>query len=184
MPATGLFTRSTAEDLGRLRQAMFSPSLAHDGLMPRWRGRPLCGGSKAKARGRLVGGNLSLLAATTGTPWGLDAAGLLDVVTAVVLGDFQAGGSADESDRFGQWEGNPVEPGLAGEDLFWREIVGLGGAEGVLSDVVVLVGCPFGHGRRNVTLPMGASVEVDGSTGEVKLLVEADGSTRCRAGAL
>ena len=77
---------------------------------------------------------------------------MLDAADAILLGDFEGGGP--EGGQFAAFEGNPL--GVSAEDFFWREVVQLP------TRVPVLVGCPFGHGKRNVTLPFGALVAVDG----------------------
>lgn len=120
-----------------------------------------------RASGRLVGGNLTLLAATLGTPWEvrtegrvlfleewkepvytldtmlhqLKHAGKLDAAAAVVFGEFP---------DCGPFEGGPS---LTTEE--------------VLADVVadmrvpVLAGLPIGHGRETLTLPIGVRTTVD-----------------------
>ncbi len=123
------------------------------------------------ARGRSVGGSLSLLAATCGTPFQTDArgcvlfledvgerpyridrlltqieqAGLLDGVAAVVLGDMVG---CDEPG------GTPT----------WRDAV-----DRVLRrhSVPVLAGLPFGHGQPNLAVPLGVDVQVDAGAGSV-----------------
>lgn len=122
------------------------------------------------ARGRLVGGNLSLVAATVGTPFAVEAegnillledtgekayridrmlsqlrlAGLLDRFAGVVLGTFDG---ADETE-------------LA---AVLKEYFG-GGKVPVLADF------PVGHTPYNVTLPHGGLVELDATAGTVRLL--------------
>lgn len=121
-----------------------------------------------RASGRLVGGNLSLVAALLGTPWALrgdDAilfledvceaphrvdrlltqlrlAGLLAAVRGVLLGSFTEGG------------------GDATEVL--REHLGALGKP-------VLAGWPAGHGRPNRPLPLGLRATLDADAGTLTL---------------
>jgi muramoyltetrapeptide carboxypeptidase len=125
------------------------------------------------ARGRLLGGNLSLVCATMGTPYAIEPrgaililedtneapyrvdrylsqlrlAGVLDAVAGVVLGDFGGKDSAEAAE-----------------------------IEGVLRDyfakakVPVLWKFPVGHTPRNATLPHGGLVELDADRGGLRLL--------------
>jgi muramoyltetrapeptide carboxypeptidase len=121
-----------------------------------------------RARGRLIGGNLSLAAALLGTPWAWDAvgavlfledvsedlyrvdrlltqlrlAGVLDRVAGFVLGSFT------ESDS---------------PDALLREfLLPLGKP--------VLGGWPSGHGTPNLPLPMGVAVDLDAQAGTLTVL--------------
>lgn len=120
-----------------------------------------------KARGRLLGGNLSLVAATIGTPYAIEPegaillledvneapyrvdrmlsqlrlAGVLDKVSGVVLGSFTTK--------------EPDEP--AKIDTILREY--FGGLK-----VPVIIGFPAGHAPANATLPHGGLVEIDGGS--------------------
>lgn len=124
------------------------------------------------ARGRAVGGSLSLVAAQCGTPWQLDTegcvlfledvgerpyridrlltqleqAGLLAGAAAVVLGDF-TGCEEPKS------------------DLSWRDA-----ADRVFRrlSVPVVAGLPFGHGTPNLAWPLGVPCDVDAGAGTVR----------------
>jgi muramoyltetrapeptide carboxypeptidase len=127
------------------------------------------------AEGRLVGGNLELVTRLVGTPWALAldgavllleeigerpyridrqltqlrAAGALDRVAAVLVGDFVACVEKDCS---------PPD----GAEVIAERLGGLG--------VPVLTGAPIGHGPRNRAVPHGARVRVDGDAGTVEWL--------------
>lgn len=131
------------------------------------------------AEGRLVGGNLSLIAATLGTPYAIDAegailfleevgeapyrvdrllqqlrlAGVLDGVAGIALGAFTEGG--DDADS----------PGVL--DVLGDVLGGLG--------VPVAHGFPFGHVDDNWTLPVGVRARLDADAGAVELLEAAVG---------
>lgn len=126
-----------------------------------------------RARGRLVGGNLTLVCSTLGTPYQIEAkgrllfledtneapyridrylsqlrlAGILDDVSGVILGDFTAKNDEEAQD--------------IGRVL--REYFGQ-------AKVPVLMGFPIGHRSHNATLPLGATAELDADKGTLRLL--------------
>jgi len=123
-----------------------------------------------KARGRLVGGNLTLICATLGTPYALEPkgnvllledtgeapyrvdrmlsqlrlAGVLDAVAGVVVGDFSKT-DVKETDRV------------------LREYLGK-------LKVPVVLNFPAGHTAKNATLPHGALVELDADAGSLRVV--------------
>jgi muramoyltetrapeptide carboxypeptidase len=135
---------------------------------------------KGKARGRLVGGNLSLISALEGTPYAIDCqdavlliedvneapyridrmlcqlrlAGKLDQLKGVVLGHFTT-----EYVR---------EDKLTDDARF--------DTQGVLrqyferAGMPVLVNYPIGHHDQNCTVPLGAQVEVDADAKTLRIL--------------
>lgn len=132
-----------------------------------------------RAEGRLVGGNLSLLAAVAGTPYQPDGrgallfledlaeplyrvdrmvtqlrlAGLLDGVAGVLLGEFT------------EMPDDGLDDGPTLVDVLSDLLVPLG--------VPVVSGLPFGHGRENWTLPLGVRARVDADAGTLELLESA-----------
>ncbi len=137
---------------------------------PSHRPKTLVGG---KASGRLLGGNLSLICATMGTPYAiqprgaillvedvneapyrvdrmlsqLHLSGVLDEVSGVVVGSFYPSGDkdADEIDRvLREW----LEP--LKKPVVWK--------------------FPVGHNPENATLPEGGLVELDADAGTLRLL--------------
>lgn len=125
------------------------------------------------SQGRLVGGNLTLISSTMGTPMAIDAtdailfledvdeapyridrmlsqlrlAGVLNQISGVILGDFshQQGATQDEIDRVLR-------------DYFEQ------------APYPVLQHFPVGHIATNATLPIGALVELNTKEGTVRLL--------------
>ncbi len=163
--AADSFRRAVFLDAYRSGEAGFAIATPPD-----HRPKALVGG---KARGRLLGGNLSLICATMGTPYAihprgtillledvneapyrvdrmlsqLHLAGVLDQVSGVVAGSFYPAGhkDADEIDRvLREWLGPLKVP------VVWK--------------------FPVGHNAENATLPEGGQVELDADAGTLRLL--------------
>lgn len=166
MPASDLIKPGREADEAALFEALMQGLRAGTVLAPALEaGTPRTAGV---AEGRLIGGNLSLVAALMGTPWAWDAhgailfledvseepyrvdryltqlrlGGVLGAVTGVLLGSF-----TDES--------YPL-------DLLKATFEGLGKP--------VLGGWPTGHGTPNRPLPMGLRARLDASAGTLTLL--------------
>lgn len=133
-----------------------------------------------RAEGRLVGGNLAMLAAVCGTPYQPDMhgailfledvaeplyridrmfaqlrlAGLLEGLAGVAVGEF-----TEMVDRVHR-DGAGDEPSLQGllAEIFQP------------LDVPVVMDLPFGHGRHNWTLPLGTRARLDAGAGSLDLL--------------
>lgn len=127
------------------------------------------------ARGRLVGGSLTLVTASIGTSWEIDTrgaillledrgerpyridrmlqqlrgAGRLDRVAGIGLGDF----SSCVDERF---------PASTAESVIEEMVKPL--------SVPLVTGLPFGHRRENFAWPVGARATIDGERGEVQIL--------------
>jgi muramoyltetrapeptide carboxypeptidase len=130
--------------------------------------------------GRLVGGNLAMLAAVCGTPYQPDTrdailffedvaeplyridrlfeqmrmAGLLDRLAGVAVGEFTE--MVDPVHA----EDAPGEPSL--QDLLGEVFGPLG--------VPTVMGLPFGHGRQNWTLPLGVRARLHAGAGSLEIL--------------
>ncbi|MCZ2342305.1 MAG: LD-carboxypeptidase [Bacteroidales bacterium] len=125
------------------------------------------------ARGRLLGGNLSLIASTIGTPYAIEPqgaillledvheaayrvdrmlsqlrlAGVLKAVAGVVVGSFTTTTPQEETEV------------LAVVREYFEN-----------AKVPVVMNFPVGHGRHNVTLPHGAMVELNAGQGALRVL--------------
>ncbi|MGE5541450.1 MAG: S66 peptidase family protein, partial [Bacillota bacterium] len=137
---------------------------------------PPVGAHGGRSLGRLVGGNLSLITASIGTPYEIDTrgailaveevterpyrldrmlrqlklAGKLDGVAGIVLGEFV------------RCEADPEKPSLSREEVLEEYFGGLG--------VPVVSGLRFGHGAYRLTLPLGVMAEIDGDCGSLAIV--------------
>jgi muramoyltetrapeptide carboxypeptidase len=133
------------------------------------------GNGGGRASGRLVGGSLTLVAASIGTPWEIDTrgaillledvgerpyridrmlqqlrgAGKLAAVAGVGIGDF----SSCVDDRF---------PETTVEDVILEALEPFG--------LPVVTGLPFGHVRDNFAWPLGGRATIDAGRGEIHVL--------------
>ncbi len=128
-----------------------------------------------RARGRLMGGCLSLLAATAGTPWQLNARGAVLFLEDVDEAAYRIDRMLTQLSQAGALEGVvavvvgemvrcPVPQGESWslDDVILDRLGHL--------DVPILAGFPAGHGRNEVVLPLGVEVEVDAEAGLLTVL--------------
>ncbi len=144
--------------------------------------QPECLGT-GQARGRLTGGNLSLISTLEGTPYALDArgavllledtreapyrvdrmlrqlqlAGKLASLRGAVLGQFTR--------NFSREDDSTDDPRYSVEGVLRQYFEPL--------DVPVLMNFPVGHHPMNATLPLGGQVEVDAERCELRVLSDA-----------
>lgn len=138
---------------------------------------PLAGdpGGGGRAEGRLVGGSLTLLAASLGTPWELDTRGALLLFEEVgekpyaldrLLQQLHAGGKLAAAAGFGVGQ-------LTGCVDAKRA---LPAARDVIREILapfakpLVFGLPFGHGSPNLVWPLGVRGRLDGERGELAVL--------------
>ena len=127
-----------------------------------------------RARGRLVGGNLSLLAATMGTPWEVDTAGSILLLEDVeeelyrvdrLLTQLALGGklAAAAGVVFGYCTDCPPGEGptFSLEELLHHHLGALG--------VPAMAGFAFGHIEKMVTLPIGVEATLDAAAGTLTI---------------
>ena len=140
--------------------------------LPTLRGRPVVGG---RAEGRLVGGSLSLLAASLGTPWELDTRGALLLFEEIGEKPYALDRLLHQLAAAGKLRG------LVGVGV--GHLVGcvdpkrdLPTAQDVVAEILrplgvpVVFSLPFGHRRPNLTWPFGVRAAIDGERGEVRIL--------------
>jgi muramoyltetrapeptide carboxypeptidase len=170
MPANHLLggEHADAESLDHLHRSLMAPA-----SLP-----PLPGTHAlhpGRATGRLTGGNLSLLAALLGTPWApppatgcvafLEDVGELPYRVDRLLTQLIHAGWFDgvAGVALGSWDGcgDDVEETLA------ERVAPFG--------VPILAGLPVGHGRPQLTVPLGADVVVDADACRLVLDAAAEG---------
>lgn len=169
-PVVTQLSRLPASDLRWLETLLFNSSAPQ--RVPLGRSRTLVPG---KAEGRLMAGNLSILASLAGTPFAPDLRG-------AVLCIEDASEAAYRLDRL-FWQ--MVSAGLLKRvrGIVLGELVGCKpegsgrhSARRVLERAVAELGFPaisgaaFGHGSRNVALPVGVRVRLDAGAGTLTLL--------------
>lgn len=138
---------------------------------------PLVGSGRAggRAEGRLVGGSLTLLAASLGTPWEIDARGALLMFEEIGekpyaldrdLMHLAAAGKLEQALGFGVGSllgcEDPKRATPTADDVV-MEILGPLGKP-------VVTGLPFGHENPNLIWPVGVRAALDGERGELELL--------------
>lgn len=139
---------------------------------------------KGVARGRLTGGNLSLVAALEGTPYALDTsdailliedtreapyrvdrmlcqlklAGKLKTLRGAVLGQFTKNYAREDHDI--------DDPRFSVEGVLRQYFEPLG--------IPVLMNYPIGHHEMNTTLPLGGQVEIDADAAVLRVLANGE----------
>jgi muramoyltetrapeptide carboxypeptidase len=128
-----------------------------------------------RAEGRLAGGSLSLVAASLGTPWEIDARGAILLVEDVgerpyridrALAQLRAAGKLEFVAGIGAGALTECEDPRYPECDAREPLVELGHALGV----PVVTDLPFGHVDDNRIWPVGARAALDGDTGELVIL--------------
>jgi len=160
--ASWLRALTSSEPLGRLENPPGAPPL-----------RTLAGG---RARGTVTGGNLSLVAASLGTPFELDARGRILFLEDVderpyrvdrMLTQLRLAGKFRQCAGvlLGDWSGCLPEegkPSLGLEEVFRDLLAGAGKP--------VLAGFQAGHCRPTLTLPFGVEAVLDADAGSFELV--------------
>ncbi len=124
------------------------------------------------ARGRLTGGNLSLIAATMGTPYAIEPEGAILLIEDVNEAPYRVDRMLAQLRLAGVLES--VNGVVAGQ--FTETGSDLGAVEAVLREYLgsldkpVLLNYPIGHIAANATVPLGVHVELDADTGTIRLL--------------
>lgn len=170
---------SGTERLLRICQPLGSMSKALPGID--WDPMPI---NRGRTEGRLMGGNLAIIASLAGTPWQpnfagaivcledvgepayridrylqqIRQAGMFDKVMGVLLGDFRSG-----TRQAASGEELPANEAILHD--FFKDL-----------DAPVLAGAPFGHIPKSWTLPFGVRAELDVDAGELILLEAAVGN--------
>jgi muramoyltetrapeptide carboxypeptidase len=131
-------------------------------------------GGGGTARGRLVGGSLTLLTASLATPWELDTRGAILLFEEVNEAPYRVDRMLQQLRAAGKLAG-VVGVGVGDvstcvDERYAARILD------VIEEVVRPLGVPlvhelpFGHLRRNATWPVGVRAELDGDRGELRVL--------------
>lgn len=127
-------------------------------------------------RGRLIGGNLTLINTLMGTPYEIDTQGAVLFIEDIgekpyridrYLSQLRLAGKLDDLAAviigyFNDCNPEPDKPSLTLDEIFDDYFKPLG--------IPVVTGFPAGHADPNITLPMGARVEVDADHCRVTIL--------------
>lgn len=128
-----------------------------------------------RAEGRLVGGSLTLVAASIGTPWEIDTRGAILMLEDRGEHPYRIDRMIQQLRGAGKLKG-PVGIGLGDFASCVDERYPTPTAEGVIEEAVrplglpLVKGLPFGHVRANATWPVGARARIDGERGELRIL--------------
>jgi len=128
-----------------------------------------------RAEGPLIGGSLTLLAASLGTPWEVDTRGAILLFEEVgekpyaldrLLHQLRAAGKLDGLAGVGVGHlldcVDPKRGTPSAEDVVLEVLAPLG--------IPMVLRLPFGHGRPNLTWPFGVRGVLDGVRGELEIL--------------
>lgn len=170
MAASQQMLEGTKESQERLKLALFESSL--ETLCPPIPGTPFRGES---AQGTLIGGNLSLLLSTLGTPWQLNTDGAILFIEDVGEAPYRIDRMFQQMKMAGLFEKlgglvigdfGPLQDQYTTYDAkeFWLNRLDLPASFPVLFDV------PAGHIRNNWTLPLGTQAALDMEKAELRIV--------------
>jgi len=128
------------------------------------------------AEGPLVGGSLTLIASSLGTPYELDTAGKILLLEEIGERPYRVDRLLTHLRMAGKFDDTAGV--VLGEFVDCTEPGGNGTVtiEEILGDVLnrfdgpVLAGLSVGHGRTNITLPLGVHVRLDADSGTLEFL--------------
>jgi muramoyltetrapeptide carboxypeptidase len=128
-----------------------------------------------RGEGPLIGGSLTMLAASLGTPWEVDTRGAILLFEDVaekpyvldrLLHQLRAAGKLEELAGVGVGHlldcVDPKRETPSAEDVVLETLAPLA--------VPIVLGLPFGHGRPNLTWPFGVRGALDGERGRLEIL--------------
>lgn len=174
MPSTEYYKEVDSYTIEELRWALFGPAGPRRFHLPEgWETRTLVPGA---ATGKLVGGNLSLVAASLGTPWEVQAEGNILFLEDVDEAPYRIDGMLTHLRNAGKLDG------CAGVVLgYWTDCVPSDdkptlSLDEVISELLgglscpVWMGIPCGHSLPSMALPLGAEVRLDATNQTLEVL--------------
>jgi len=160
-------------DLDAAAVAHLIQQLTGEGTLPATlRGRPLVGG---RATGRIVGGSLTLLAASIGSPWEPSTRGAILLIEDVGERPYRIDRMLQQLRAAGKFD-RLAAIGVGSFESCVDERYPLPDVETVIENalrplgVPIACGLPFGHVKLNYAWPMGGRATIDGTRGELQLL--------------
>src|SRR5690606_22642406 len=135
-----------------------------------WRGTEAGGGGEVV--GPLVGGSLTLVAASLGTPWEIDTRGAILLLEDVgerpyridrLMEQLRHAGKLAQVAGIGLGRFHRCEEGALHADEVLRDVVRAAGVPWV-------AGLPFGHGAPNLPWPVGVRARLDARRAELHIL--------------
>jgi muramoyltetrapeptide carboxypeptidase len=135
---------------------------------------------EGKARGRLIGGNLSLISALEGTPYAIDCEDAILLIEDVneapyridrMLQQLKLAGKLKQIKGavLGQFTEDFVREDKLTDDKRF-DVTGVLTQYFADAGIPVLVNFPIGHHKQNATVPLGAQVEIDSDAKTLRIL--------------
>lgn len=160
-------------DLDRAALDHLIQQLTGDGTLPATlRGRSLVGG---QATGRIIGGSLTLLAASIGSPWELDTRGAILLIEDVSERPYRIDRMLQQLRAAGKFE-KLAAVGIGIFESCLDERYPQPDVDSVIENALRPLGIPivrdlpFGHVKANYAWPVGGRATIDGTSGELQLL--------------
>jgi len=160
-------------DLDRAALDHLIQQLTGEGALPSTlRGQALVGG---QATGRIIGGSLTLLAASIGSPWELDTRGAILLIEDVGERPYRIDRMLQQLRAAGKFE-KLAAVGVGSFESCLDERCPQPDVDTVIENALrplgipIVCGLPFGHTKPNFAWPVGGRATIDGTIGELQLL--------------
>ncbi len=165
-----MLERGSDVDPGAMRALVAALTGARDAADRRWTGTARV---KGRGTGRLVGGNLVLVAASLGTPWEIDTRGAILLIEEVNEAPYRIDRLLQQlrgAGKLARLAGIGCGAFIACKDERYPEP----SAEDVVAEIAgalripLVTGLPFGHCKDNRAWPVGARATIDGARGHAR----------------
>ena len=167
-----MLERGSDVDAGAMRALVAALTGARDAAGRRWKGTARVRG---RGTGRLVGGNLALVAASLGTPWEVDTRGAILLIEDIHEAPYRIDRLFQQlraAGKLARLAGIGCGAFIACKDERYPEP----SAEEVIAEIAgalripLVTGLPFGHCKENYAWPVGTRATIDGARGTLELL--------------